>query len=453
MNKNKEKPEIYAIQLEGRDWRISRRDFLKAAGTGAAVLGVGLGSRFVRPAFAQTGLDTLCRNSLAHSDTITHLFLSADGNHLVSRDSGNTMKCWDFRNYALTGTVKDAFSKNAPVLTGFIDDRSCVVSSEMQYYELPLTGSSSSKKIKASQSDFGLFTIDAFENIYAVRKGTEILRLKKSDDYSNTEVLYTLDHSAGSIRFLEGSRKLFVQMSGSFGVLDPEKKTMDTFAVDCPVYAIAPGEARVLVCEDSRYRLVSLKDGSVIWEQQSGELNTSQPKLSGAAVTPDGSIGILSGGSSKRHFWLVAMSDGTLLKELETGDLASGNSTQIALSGDGTKFAAAVGKSILFFSLPDLEIIGCPVDLTQMKDTSKGVEIKEVDSVTGKTITYTLPCGAPIPDGAVCVCNCVAGSVCSCVGYTICTCDTVCSCVGNTVCTCDTVCTCNSEGGHYWHPN
>lgn len=49
---------------------------------------------------------------------------------------------------------------------------------------------------------------------------------------------------------------------------------------------------------------------------------------------------------------------------------------------------------------------------------------------------YTLPCGSPLPAGAVCVCNCV-------------TAPTACSC--NSVCTCDSVCTC--VGNHYWYPN
>ena len=92
--------------------------------------------------------------------------------------------------------------------------------------------------------------------------------------------------------------------------------------------------------------------------------------------------------------------------------------------------------------------------LKEMKDDTKGIEIKGTDPATGRTITYTLPCGSPIPAGAVCVCNCVAGSVCSCVGHTVCTCDTVCSCVGNRVCTCDTVCSCVGHVvSHYWHPN
>ncbi|MBX3081893.1 MAG: SH3 domain-containing protein [Anaerolineae bacterium] len=53
-------------------------------------------------------------------------------------------------------------------------------------------------------------------------------------------------------------------------------------------------------------------------------------------------------------------------------------------------------------------------------------------------VTYTLPCGSPIPSGAVCVCNCVtAPQPCGCVGNT-------CGCVGNS-CACNTI--------HYWYPN
>ena len=35
------------------------------------------------------------------------------------------------------------------------------------------------------------------------------------------------------------------------------------------------------------------------------------------------------------------------------------------------------------------------------------------DSVSGQTLSYTMPCGSPLPAGAVCICNCVP--VCTCV--------------------------------------
>lgn len=64
----------------------------------------------------------------------------------------------------------------------------------------------------------------------------------------------------------------------------------------------------------------------------------------------------------------------------------------------------------------------------------EGVRI--TTTVGGETVTWTLPCGSPIPPGAVCVCNCVSvPAACGCVGHRSC------SCVGHTY----TV--------HYWYPN
>jgi hypothetical protein len=42
--------------------------------------------------------------------------------------------------------------------------------------------------------------------------------------------------------------------------------------------------------------------------------------------------------------------------------------------------------------------------------SAKGVAFRVLDPTTGRTVTYTLPCGSPIPPGATCVCNCVPGT-------------------------------------------
>ncbi len=58
-----------------------------------------------------------------------------------------------------------------------------------------------------------------------------------------------------------------------------------------------------------------------------------------------------------------------------------------------------------------------------------------VTDSTGIARTYTLPCGSPIPAGAVCTCNCIPGKAAVPVpvpsggGGTICTCNKICTCV------------------------
>jgi hypothetical protein len=103
--------------------------------------------------------------------------------------------------------------------------------------------------------------------------------------------------------------------------------------------------------------------------------------------------------------------------------------------------------NILSGNIEDLPVEaepGTPTPLPNQKPTGeKGITYKYTD-LYGNTYTFTLPCGAPIPAGAICTCNCVV--LCSCDGY-----------VAPTLCSCDshhgggTICTCNLVT--YWYPN
>ncbi|NWJ49151.1 MAG: hypothetical protein HXX08_25115, partial [Chloroflexi bacterium] len=75
--------------------------------------------------------------------------------------------------------------------------------------------------------------------------------------------------------------------------------------------------------------------------------------------------------------------------------------------------------SIKLWSIPDGKILTALMDLAANTSDVKGVSFKQGD------ITYTLPCGSAIPAGAVCTCNCVAGTGMSTGG----------------------------SGTHYWYPN
>ena len=102
------------------------------------------------------------------------------------------------------------------------------------------------------------------------------------------------------------------------------------------------------------------------------------------------------------------MLDGKLLATLE-GHTDFVNA--VAASPDGKLIASASkDKTIKLWSLPDGKQIGCLMDLDVCKNNVKGVLYK-AKNASGTTVTYTLPCGSAIPAGAVCVCNCVPGSI------------------------------------------
>jgi hypothetical protein len=49
------------------------------------------------------------------------------------------------------------------------------------------------------------------------------------------------------------------------------------------------------------------------------------------------------------------------------------------------------------------------VDLAASPSSAQGIKY-ETKTATGQSVTHTLPCGSPIPPGAVCVCTCIPGS-------------------------------------------
>ncbi len=465
---NKEHPEIYALNKDSGGWKVSRRDFLKAAGISAAVIGAGFSRGLIRTASAEESLESLCKNTPAHQNTIIRMALSADGKYLLTGDRDRILKCWDFDNYTLLQTLSDGFNKNCTFAGGFLYDKSSLIEMErdkISYYDLPLRSAQSAGTIDISEDlRCDSYVVDNAGNIYGLRPDS-IHLLKRESSYKEDEVLYTFETGVEgqSIRLLPNSRKLLVSMSEGSGLLDLKSGQMTSFKRIIAYYAVCPGDSAVLLYDANGYSLVSLADESPVWEQSYSELKDTNPKIVSAAVTPDGSAALLLGGVSKRHLWQISMRDGSLMNDLDLGDFSMDNPDMIAVAGDGSKIAVAVGQSILFISLPDLKVIGCPVDLSEMKDDIEGIEVSGVDPVTGKTVTYTLPCGSPIPAGAVCVCNCVSGSICTC--DKVCTCDTGCSCVGHkTICTCDEVCTCDTGcscvghrtttySSHYWHPN
>ncbi|HYF30060.1 MAG TPA: WD40 repeat domain-containing protein [Chitinophagaceae bacterium] len=111
----------------------------------------------------------------------------------------------------------------------------------------------------------------------------------------------------------------------------------------------------------------------------------------------------------------------------------AGMINSIAVSPVGTIVASGDSRGVI--KLSDWTKQECQGYLFDPRaNQSDGVSYNVYDKVTGNTISYTMPCGSPIPSGAVCTCNCVAGTykpppppshsndgrICSCVPVCIC---------------------------------
>ena len=134
--------------------------------------------------------------------------------------------------------------------------------------------------------------------------------------------------------------------------------------------------------------------------------------LASIAISPDGKL--LASGSVDKTIRLWRLPDGHPLGTLKAHDFPV---AAIAISPDGKLLASGDrGGSLRLWRLPDGKPLACLVDLAVSFRNVKGSTYTVRNAATGQTLTYTLPCGSPIPSGATCACNCVPGSVCRCVG-------------------------------------
>lgn len=457
-----EKPEIYAIRKEGGNWQISRRDFLKAAGIGAAAVSAGLSGcstkeeDLVEITATPVSISDLCMTAPAHEQVVETMVLSVDGKYLITGAS-NKVKCWDTETTSLIGTQGHlpfpSYFDDPVYAAGLIGGKSCVFGNgngtdNIQYLELPFTDDSKKQNLPV-KGRFVDLVMDSSGNFYGV-KNDGIYYSSAADGYASTDLIYELDGSNynKAIRLIDEERKLFVQYGKNigYGVLDLTDKTMKMFDGICYRFALTPDGSRVLIYdnETNDIRNVSLTDGSVLWTingETMGYIGRyGSQRIKGIAVSADGEHAFILGdtGQTKGVVRMVSMSDGSFEKSLVLGSF-NNQKIPVVLSKDGKKLFAVFGQGIQIISLPDLEIIGCLSDVSAMTDKMEAIELSRTDSLTGVVYTYTLPAGAEIPEGAVCICNTVTGKI-------------------STACTCDShKCSCDAHrsggGSHYWHPN
>ncbi|MFI5455920.1 MAG: WD40 repeat domain-containing protein [Isosphaerales bacterium] len=145
------------------------------------------------------------------------------------------------------------------------------------------------------------------------------------------------------------------------------------------------------------------------------------------AVTPDGKL--LASASKDKTVKLWSLPDGTLKTTLTGHESAV---EALAITRDGKLLASGDWAGIII--LWDLTAMKRRSYLFDPKASRTDAFVYNVkDVASGRTLSYTLPCGSAVPPGAVCTCNCVLGTyrppASSGGNGTYCTCNTVCTCI------------------------
>ena len=435
-------PEIYSLKKGNKGWQFSRRDFLKAAGAASALAAAGIGNRSRLIPVSAAEMNDLCTVSKAHNEEITAIAVNSSNTRFVSGDQSGEIKVWTLPDFGLEnsliigdGAIRSCvFSGDSAILFVGTDNGNVfrILLETMEIIETIAINNSSPVSCMA---------ISKSGNMIAMSSDEGKLFLYDPLAVKVTAQLKTADQSTIKMNFTADAKALYTcSVIGNIRHYSvPELTLLKTnleLGQTVTAAGFIPGDIHLIYSlHEGGFVFYSLAENHEIWT-----VDNPGDTVFALEISPDGSLFVTSGTQNKLKIW--STSSGELISEIFS---FSEKLPLLSITPDGSLLISTTGKTILVWSLPDGKLIQCPVDLSIMPENEKAITIEKVDEVTGKTITFTLPCGSPLPAGAVCVCNCVGGSLCSCDAYTACSCDShsTCSCVGHTV----------TYSYHYWHPN
>jgi WD40 repeat protein len=293
-------------------------------------------------------------------------------------------------------------------------------------------------------------------------------------DGSNQRALAGHSDTVGAVAFTPNSQRL-VSASLDFttkvwSVADATLLQSFTDTTDVMSQVAVPAQGRFLVSAGTQTHLRLLSDGSTLATRPGTVLALSPdggllathdqenlylsafPSLDLIASVPDSMTATALAFSGDGRFLAVSLGSASprlysapALKLVSGLGPSDGLSLSVGMDSLGHYLAVASGKNIQLYSLPQgTPVPVCFMDVAASSPAASGIQY------TRKGVNYTVPCGAPIPAGAVCTCNCVPG-FCPCVQDTGCGCvsDTGCDCVSDSGCSCvsDTGCGCVSDTG------
>jgi WD40 repeat protein len=504
-----EAPAIYSLGHVDGNPTFKRRSFLEiaAVAAGTAALPSCLGGQ----QFPSRGLARGKRGSAAraHEEAITALAVNAAGNLLASGDKGGALRLWQLPEGVLLrswsgytsevtglyfvhsdnaqssskGEVLWSAGAGAPLKQWRLLDSSKIAQQGRPHLTLRYWGSSDADERQDGRTMGGrtggeVMAAPTTGNWYVVRTNGLALDLRSpttgetlaslsfpddrvtSSDDRVTAVAATSDGRLLIAGTAEGNLGLWTTLA-SRTAPDGGARPAEARPVGADVQTLKMGTSRVsALAVDPRGTLaVSAEvDGHLrTWALPgltAGEtFQSSFGKPLSVAVRPQ--LDLFVAGLEESPIGLWRRDQPTSSPQVLEGHTAPVRATVITPDGS-LLISGSDDKTIRLWSLPDGKYLGSLVDLAVNYDNVKGTTYKGTDAY-GRTISYTLPCGSPIPPGAVCVCNCVPGAMAipkhhssryDSAGY--CTCDLI--------CTCNTVCTCQSVGGggysiSYWYPN
>lgn len=441
--KGEKDPEVYAARISERVIRLDRRSFIELVGcAGALVAGWGI------PALALAEgkrSDPGCHGFHAHTGEIRSIAFSPDGKLMASAGKDSFIKIWSIPEGDLTRGIKDGI--HAINTITFSPDGKRLVSGGSD--DTVKLWSVDSGNLENAPMKHG----SEVKTVCFDREGETII----SGGTDNTVLFWSVPDTAIKQKISPAAQGLTgTAFHSGLGLVACGSKNGSIwvhfpFSKNRPVqFESHQGKVHcVSISPDGRIIASGGYDGTIrLWNAQTGGriniLTGHEESVYAVGFSPDGKTLVSGGWDCMIRLWDVASGDLEFVLEKPLPEKI----TACGFSPDGNCVAAGLKNgSLLVWFYPGMTVGRCLMDETVTKEKTAASEYRiegenEAVSYRLEGRTYTRPCGSPIPAGATCVCNCVAGFFAG--TGSVCICNTVTVPVGTripagSVCTCNTI--------------
>jgi len=444
-----EEPSVFIVRKTIPDKLKNRREFIaKTVLTGAAAaLGSSIYSSCKKDNKEdKVRSDYISVHQMVHSDWITAITISPDGNMLASGSNDKTIKLWGLPNGNLIR-----------ILEGHTGSVQCVAISPDG--KLLASGCGSDLTVK----------------IWDLANGTLLTTINDNQD---------TDKSIGALTFCSDGKTLAYASLNKIKLCSvPDGlllKTLSGHTSGIKTMVISPdGKYLVSGSYDCTFKIWNLPDGSLrvtntetscTCNAVAGWIETNNYSIESIVFMDDGSYfatyGVYTVGNSRFISIKLWNNPSGILKKTIVVDGVGSNGYGIHSIAYNQNTNTLItpwfdDKKIRLWSLPDGVLLGI-IEGSIVWSVAVSHDGKTLASSGGRIIQlWSLPSGTnitpPCTCDQVCSCDTVAFSngsdVCTCNSVEICTCNKVCTC--NTVCASNQTCSCNNyvSSYSYWYPN
>jgi len=449
-NGDESEAELVPVIKVTKDVAMSRRGFL----TSSLILGAGVSAsvlskensakKATNELSAKRDSKSSCsKEIIAHKKQVTHVVFSFDGKLIATVSKlGGSVKIWSFPELKLIRTIKVHLPVSAKFLWG--NKHITILSSSPNIFKtvsiqagvFSSTVKLSSKKIvgHAYNREVDLLAI-AFRD-----KSTtlDIINVQKGNSIRQQKI--TLSNGALSLTFSnKGDRLYIADPSYKHISMGPEewkfRHAFRTKLEDITNIQISHDDKWLVMRSEyeSSYKFRSiqiygLETNGLRYVKKSASVNYLGFRMSSASEY------FAAYSSDFIDFW--KSSDGKAYPSIPS---IKNNSKidDVIFSPDDQWLLIVSKKAVHVYSMQDKKFVTCLYDPKANSKKQKAIQFTHTSS-TGHTVTYTLPCGSPIPPGAVCTCNCVPGTYSAPIRRSTPSYNRYCTC--NKICTCIPVC-------------